>query len=102
MNRTVKPFSAGYFMIDADVVSHTGDHAIVAQDYYDELRNFVTRPLIKAQNDHFWAYPERGVPATTIVVPDSDDEHPEGDPVLLAKDDTAYRLLTAGEKQKPA
>ena len=101
MNRTVKPFSSGYFLVGGDVLAHSGDHAIVPMDYYDELTNFVTRPLLKSRDDHFWAYPEHGVPADTVALPAEETERDRDDPVLLAKDDTARRLITAGEKQKP-
>lgn len=101
--KTVRPFSAGYFIVDAEVLTHTGERAIVPVDYYGELTNYVTRPLLKTGGEHFWAYPERGVPSDTVALPDGARERDEGeDPVLLAKDNTAYRLVTAGEQPRPA
>jgi hypothetical protein len=99
MDRTVRPFSAGYFMIDADVVEHSGDNAIVAHDYFDELVNFTTRPLLRYGTEHYWAWPEHGVPSDTIALPDGD--LPASDAVLMAKDETAERLVAAGEQPRP-
>lgn len=99
MNKTVQPFSAGYYMVEADIVEHTGDDAIVAHDYYGELANYVTQPLLRYSGEHYWAYPERAVPANTVVVPDVEDS--DDDAVLMAKDETAHRLVSSGEKRAP-
>lgn len=98
MNRTVKPFSSGYYMVDADVVEHAGDGAIVAHDYFGELVNYVTHPLLRHGGDHYWARPERGVPGNTIAIP---VDLPGDETVLMAKDETAHRLVSTGEKASP-
>lgn len=100
MDKTVKPFSAGYYMIEADVVEHNGDNAIVAHDYFGELANYVTRPLLRYAGDHYWAWPERGVPADTVAIPEGALPSEE-DAVLMAKDETAHRLVSSGEKARP-
>lgn len=101
MDRTVNPFSAGYFMIDAEIEEHPGDNVIVPHDFYDELRNFVTAPLLRISEEHYWTHPEWGVPAKTVAVPE-EVEHRENDPVLMAKNNTAFRLVTAGEQPEPS
>lgn len=101
MEKTVKPYSAGYFIVDAEVLPHTGDYAIVARDYFEELSRHTTYPLLRIATDHFWAKPEARVPAETIAVPSEAPELGENDPVLMAKDTTAKRLISAGEKERP-
>lgn len=101
-SKTVQPFSAGYFMIDAETEPINRDTAVVARDYFDELTNYVTYPLLRMGQSHLWARPEHGVPADTVAAPESALPASEESPVLLAKDETAYRLITAGEQARPA
>lgn len=101
IEKTVQPFSAGYFIISPDVVEHTGDRLIVPRDYFKELSRYVSYPLIRVDNEHRWAYPQNGVPGRTAVLPDDIAAMDGGTPLLLAKDDTAHRLVQAGEKETP-
>lgn len=100
MDRTVKPFSAGYFILNADVLTHDGDSVIVPHDYYGELKNYVAEPLLRISEGHYWTVPERGVPAATVAVPEGDGPE-DGEPVLMAKNGTAQRLVVTGEKSRP-
>lgn len=86
-------------MLDAELLEYEGEKAIMAHDYFHELSKYVTYPLLRIRDEHVWARPERGVPASTVAVPtDGADEH---SPVLMAKDETAHRLVTSGELENP-
>lgn len=100
MSRTVKQFSAGYFILDAETVAYGGDEVVMPHDLFGEAVNHVTRPLLRIGSAHYWPKPEQSIPADTIAVPDY--IQPEGgDPVLLAKDDMIHRLVTVGEADAP-
>jgi hypothetical protein len=101
MNNTIQDFSAGYFVLDVNTVTHTGDDVIVADDYFRELSRHTTHPLLRVSNAHHWPSPERAVPAETIALPESADTTADSTPILLAKDETAKRLVETGEKELP-
>lgn len=99
MNQTnVQPFSDGYLLVDAAVCEHSGETAITSRDFHEELRQYVTAPLIRVGSERYWLEPEYAVPAETVAVPEPPDE---GAPVLMAKDKTTERLLRSGEERTP-
>lgn len=100
MRQIVRPFSAGYFMVNAAVLQHSGDAVIMPSDLYGELDNYVTDPLLRIDNEHHWASAEKTVPADTIAVP-RDVDIGGTCPVLLAKDETASRLVNSGKEKHP-
>lgn len=89
-------------MLNAHVLSHTGETAIMPHDLYRELTEYVTRPLIRLANGHIWSVPEKGVPADTIAVPRGALPVSENDPVLMARQGTMNRLVESGEQSRPA
>jgi hypothetical protein len=97
-NTQVRPFSSGYALVDAVPREHGGEYAIVADDMYTELEKYATRPLLKVDGSHYWPYPEYGVPADTVGVPENPDP---SETVLLAKDETVVRLLQTGQQEPP-
>lgn len=101
MAQRVRPFSTGYFILDAQVLDHSGDDVIVPRDMYGELRQYVSQPLLKFETSYHWARPEKTVPSDTIAVPGPIDER-EAPPVLMAKEETAHRLVDSGEQPRPA
>lgn len=100
MNRTVRQFSDGYLMLDAEAVSYNGEDVIMPHDLFSEATNHVTRPLLRIGNAHYWARPEQAVPADTIAMPGYIESEHDG-PVLLAKDGMIQRLITVGEASAP-
>lgn len=94
----IRPFSSGYSLVDAIPREHGRDYAIVAEDTYDELARHATRPLLKVNGAHYWPYPEYGVPADTVALPDDPES---AETVLLAKDETVVRLLQTGQQKPP-
>lgn len=101
MRAAVEPFSAGYFLVNADVVEYTGHRVVMPHDFFDELVNHVTRPLLRINDAHYWPIPEASLPADTVAVP-KDLSFEEGAPVLLAKDNTTLRLIESGQERAPA
>lgn len=101
MRAALEPFSAGYFLVNADVIPYGGDRVVMPHDFFDELVNHVTRPLLRIADAHYWAIPEASLPAATIAVPEfvSLDKSV---PVLLAKDSTLIRLVESGQEPAPA
>jgi hypothetical protein len=100
MRPTVEPFSAGYFLVNADVVQYTGDKVVMAHDLFGELVNHVKRPLLRLGDSHYWPTTGGAIPADTIALPEWVAPE-EGAPVLMAKDGTALRLLETGQEQAP-
>jgi hypothetical protein len=95
----VKDFSAGYYLLDAEMTHYNGDHAAAPRDMMAQLARYTSPPLFRAGDEHFYADAERGIPANTIAVP---DELPSDEPVLLAKEQTAVNMmLRGGEPEKP-
>lgn len=100
MDKRVRPFSTGYFMINARVLDHTGDEIIMPREFYGELRQYNSEPLLKVRNSHYWPRPEKTVPSDTIAIPDTVEA--EGAPsILLAKEETTRRLVDTGEQARP-
>lgn len=100
MEQIVQPFSAGYFMLNTNVLPHSGEAVIMPRDLYSELGSFVTRPLLRISDGHYWPRAEKTVPADTIAIP----RHLPRDanaPLLMAKDDTAARLIETGAQRNP-
>lgn len=100
MEQIVRPFSAGYYMLNASVMGHSGETVIMPSDLYRELVNYVTEPLLRIDNEHYWPSAEKTVPAETIAVP-TDVSISGSCPVLLAKDETAGRLIGSGKQARP-
>lgn len=101
MNRDVEQFSAGYFLLNAETVSYAGEEVVMPHDLFSEVVNHVTRPLLRIGDAHYWAKPECSIPGNTVAVPEYVRAE-GGDPVLIAKDDTASRLMKVGEQERPA
>jgi hypothetical protein len=95
MNKTVRDFSAGYYVIDADVKQYSGETVAAPEDYVADLMEYVDQPLLKLGSSHYWLTSQWGIPANTVAVPDH-AEVPEDSPVLMAKDREMMDLLLSG------
>lgn len=100
MMNPVEQFSAGYYLLNAHLLTHSGDSVIMPHDLYDEISRYVTEPLLRIGDSHYWPRPERTVPASTVAVPDFVVDQPV-EAVLVARDETAFRLIDRGEQKRP-
>lgn len=98
MVEPVEVFSDGYFALNVATCQYSGKSVVVDRDLYEYLQQYVSAPLIKAEDEHYWATPEWGVPPGTVAFP---DKNHRDSVILLAKDKTATRLVESGEEQAP-
>lgn len=101
MRATVEPFSAGYYLVNADVVQYSGDRVVMPHDLFGELVKHVKRPLLRLGESHYWPATEGALPSKTVAVPEWVATE-EGGPVLLARDAMLRRLLETGQQRAPA
>jgi hypothetical protein len=80
----IENFSAGYYVIDADVTPYGGDTVTIANETMRDLLNYVEQPLLKLGDSHYAPKPEAAVPRDTVAVPNYVDDGVNE--VLLAKD----------------
>lgn len=94
MNRTIEPFSAGYYAVDAEILSFTGEKVATDHELFEDMASVVEEPLLKLGTGHYWAMPEYGIPPDTVAVPD--DIEQSADTPLLAKPAQVSRLTGGG------
>lgn len=94
----IENFSEGYYLLDTELKTYSGDHAAAPHDMLAELSRLTEVPLFRAGDEHFYAKSEWGIPANTIAVPGDVDS---GESVLLAKESTARNLIMRGEDPQP-
>lgn len=92
MRTVIENFSAGYYIVDADVVPHGGEHVIASHEFIERIEKRAPLPLFKMDGKHYVAKAEGAVPAQTIAVPDYVNEE-RAEPVFLAKEGTAEQLV---------
>lgn len=92
----LEPFSEGYYLVDADVVEYTGHKVAVGDELMTEFRQKARVPFLKFENEHYLTGSEWGIPSGTVAVPGYVDAE-RNDPVLLAKNKQAKRLLETEE-----
>lgn len=85
MERLVQPFSAGYHIVDSRVLNYNGEKVAMPRDMYAELGRYVTRPLLRINDAHYWGVPQDKIPHETIAVPD-DIDVTSNTSVLMAKE----------------
>lgn len=89
----VRPFSHGYYILEGiQVIEWPRDYITVPHDLNDKFLLHVQEPFLKIGAEHYAPRSERGVPADTVVVPESAD-FKEKDGILLAKDTKARNLM---------
>jgi hypothetical protein len=81
---TVEEFSAGYFIVDADIVEYTGESVAAAEDFVRELEEYAPVPLLKIGSAHYWPEEQHAIPSETIAVPEG-AAATRNESVLLAK-----------------
>lgn len=92
----IEHFSSAYYMVDAEVVPYNGDEVIAQREFLQDVMEHTRFPLFKIGNGHYWAEPERSVPSQTVAVPD-DVQSQHSEPVLVAKNNKAFEIVTDGE-----
>jgi hypothetical protein len=87
---TVEDFSAGYFIVDADIVEYTGGSVAAADDFLRELEEYAPVPLLKIGSRHYWPEEQHAIPSDTVAVP-TDMGATRNESVLLAKNPGVMR-----------
>lgn len=100
MNRTVRRFSTGYYLVNADTVAYNGEDVRIPYQMADNLHDYVTKPLFKIGNEYIWPREARDIPAQTVAVP-TESGIPADDEVLLAKDRTTAALMRRDQVLPP-
>lgn len=98
MNKTVEPFSSGYYLVDAQITEYSGEKVAVAGDLLDTMKDYSEMPLLKLGGSHYWASSEWGIPPDTVAVPDYVSNSVDENTVLMAKDDTVADLVLSREQ----
>lgn len=98
--KTLEPFSAGYFLLHADIEPYTGDKVAAPHDFTEFMMQHVEAPLIKLDNEHYWVHPQRGVPSKTLAVPKAsyDDSIQKA---LLTRNEQVADMLLDSEIEPP-
>lgn len=91
----IEEFSRGYWLVEANVLPFSGDRVTTSHDMGREMLDYTRAPLVKVGGEHSQVVTERSIPADTIAVPRDLQSHRD-DHVLMAKDETAKRVLNAG------
>lgn len=88
----ISDFSAGYYLVDAQVLPFSGERVTVGEDVAAALTRYATAPILKLGAGHYHVQKQRTIPAEVIAIPDyvemAEDEEP-----LLAKDERALELM---------
>lgn len=92
----IEEFSCGYWLVDADIVPFNGDEVTTTHELGREMLGYTSMPLLKIDGKHRRVTTEEAIPANVIAVP-HEIEPEQDDHVLLAKQETAQRLMDAGQ-----